>query len=175
MKKIWEYILIGLAIFIPLGGIAYALRWASNTWDKITFTPYFVSADFKGLTLQDAQDILLSGKQKTINAVFGMEVKNDSNTAISFSGLKAKLYYNGTLLGQTSDIIAGKKYTAEAHNVDNPLQVTDSVTVTLSQATAQLLIDKILGKKPKIDYEIQLTIFGIPYFQWFPIKNNFEW
>lgn len=167
--------LIFLAIVLPLGFIVWLILWAKDIWDKIKFTPYFVSADFKGLNLKDVQDILASGQTKQIDAVLGMEIINESNTPITFSGLKAKLYYKGILIAETSPVLANQKFTAQANNVNAPLQVTDSVTVTLSQATANLLAEKLTGTKPKIDYTIEISIYSIPVLKWFPIRNSFEW
>lgn len=167
--------LIALAIILPLGFLIGLFLWAKNIWNKIKITPYFVSADFKGLNLKDVQDILVSGDEKTIDAVLGMEIKNDSGTDITFSGLKAKLYYNGTLLSETSSQLANQKFIAKAHNIDAPLQVTDAITVRLNQTGAQLLVEKLSGSKPKIDYTIELSIYNIPILKWFPIKNNFTW
>ena len=157
MKTFW----IILAFVLPLGFLIGLAIWAKDIWDKVTFTPYFVKADLKGLNLQDVQ-ALLAGEERTIEAILGMEIKNESNSSITISGLKAKLYYLGTPLAETSDELAETKYVIEANNVNNPLQITDSVTIHLNKAGARLLADKIAGNKPRIDYTIDLSVLGIP-------------
>lgn len=159
-----------LVISIPL-----AIWYAKSLFDKIKITAYFISADFKGLNLKDIQDILASGQEKEIDAVLGLQVVNESNTPITFSGLKAKLYYVGTLIAQTGDVIANQKYTATANNVNAPLQVAVPVTVKLNQAGARLLLAKLTGQNPSVDYEIELSLMGIPVLRWFPIKDKFKW
>ena len=157
MKKFW----IILAIVLPLGFIIGLIIWGKDIWDKITFTPYFVKADLKGLSMDDIQP-LLNGEERTIEAILGMEIKNDSNSSVTITGLKAKLFYKGTPLAETSESLAERKYVIEANNVNNPLQITDNVTIRLNKAGAQLLIDKFTGKKPRIDYTIDLSVLGIP-------------
>lgn len=174
MTKTGKTILTIVAVVVPLGIIISAVMWGKGIWDKIKIKPFFVSVDFKGLSLKDAQDILINGGEKTINAVIGMEVKNNSGTNISFSGLRAKLYYNGVVLAETSQALANKKLVATAHNESDPLKVTDSVTIKLNKSTAQFALDKLLGRKPQIDYTIELSLFGIPILKWFPIKGNFK-
>lgn len=175
MKKF----IIALAILLPLGILIWVFFWGKSIWDNIKIKPYFVSADLKGLNLQDVQDVL-AGQERTIDSVLGMEIKNDSDSNITFSGLKAKLYYQGTLLAETSDALADKKFTATAHNLNAPLNVTDSVTLRFNDKSVQLLADKVTaqltgGKKPEIDYTIELSIYGIPILKWFPIKGTFPW
>ena len=173
MTKTARNILIGIAVIIPLGIIAL-IAYGMSIWKNISIKPYFVSADLSGLSLADIPAILTGG-QRQVKTVLGMEVLNDSDVDISFSSLKATLYYEGNKIGETSDKLKNTKYVASAHNLLNPLRVSDEVTLTLNQSVAKLLVDKISGKKPKVDYEIQLTILGIPFFKWFPIKSNFEW
>lgn len=175
MKKV----AIILAIILPLGFLIGLALWAKDLWDKITFKPYFISADFKGLNLSDAQ-ALLQGEERTINAVLGMEIKNESNSSVTISGLRAKLFYKGIPLAQTSDTLAQTKYVIEANNVNNPLQITDNVTIRLNKAGAQLLTDKISGVKPRIDYTIDLSVLGIPigsFLRFFGFSKDlyFEW
>lgn len=168
MKKF----LIIASIVLPLGFLLGLFLWAQSIWTKVKITPYFVSADFKGLNLQDVRAILASGEEREIDAVLGMEIRNDSNSAITFSGLKAKLSHNGVLIAETSEELANQKFTAKANEV---LQVTDSVKVKLNQAGAQLLLNKLAAQKSKIDYTLEFSVYGIPILRWFPIKNSFTW
>lgn len=170
MKKFLTILLVLIIISIPL-----AIWYAKSVWDKISFNPYFVSADFQGLTLKDIPAILASGEKKTVQATLGMQVKNDSNVSITFGSLKATLYYEGNIIGQTSDSLASKKFTSDAHSQDATPPITDVVNIVLSQATAKLLIDKITGVKPQIDYEISLSVLGIPITKIISIKNSFTW
>lgn len=163
-----------LAIVVPMGFLIGIGLWLHDIWSKISFKPYFVAADLNGISLKDIPAIL-AGEERFVNATIGMEVKNDSSTSLSFSGIKAKLFYNGVLIAETSDAFKNKKFTAAANNLDAPLQVIDNITLRVNKTVAQLLFDKITGLKPKIRYEVDLSVLGVPISKLFPIKSSFEW
>lgn len=177
MKTLLKIVLI----LLPLGLIIGLVWWGKSIWDSLHFRPYFVSADLKGLKLSDIPDIVASGQEKTINAKLGMEIKNDSSTAIKFCYLKAILSYRGIEIARTSERFADAcSSIPKKGQPNNPLYVEDDVTIKLNRGGLLLLTDKFLGNKPKIDYQIQLSIFGIPItrilsFFGYPIKNSFEW
>lgn len=175
MTKTGKTIVTILAIVLPLGVLVGLVMWGRDIFSKIKIVPYFVSVDFKGLSLQDAQDILANGGEKTINAVLGIQVLNDSGVNIPFSGMKAQLYYNGIVLAETTKVLENQKFVAKAHNTADPLRITETVIITLSRATAQLLIQKLLGRETEVGYTIEMNIFGLPILKWFPIKNTFKW
>lgn len=167
-KTIWTLV----AIIVPLGIIISAFFWGKNIWQRLKFKPYFVSADLSGLSVSDIQSIF-SGGQRVLTATLGLIAINDSGTSVSFSGLKAKLFYDNTLLAETSDSLKEQKHTATAHNMDNPLKVEDPVNIILSQAVVKLATDKLAGRNPQIEYTIALNIYGVPITKIFPIKGTF--
>ena len=173
MKKFW----IALAIIVPMGAIIGAIVWGKSIWDKLSFKPYFISANLGGLSLTDIPDIVLSGQERTLNAKLGLEIKNDSSTAIKFCNLKAILSYKGIEIARTSDQLAQSCSSIPANDV---LKQEDDITIKLNRGGASLLTEKLLGKNPVINYEIDLSILGIPVSKILSLfgmtkKNSFEW
>lgn len=165
-KTIWTLI----AILVPLGIIISVFFWGKSIWDKLSFSkPYFVSFDMHGLTLADIPKSLILGNEKRVDITLGLDIKNDSSTSISFSCVKAKFYYEGALIGETSDSLSKQRFVAKKHDT---LKVTDTTSIILNQAGGKLLLSKLSGGKPQIEYKILVCPLGIPI----PIpKNNFIW
>lgn len=169
--KIIVWSIIGLII---IGIIAYVIYWANNLWKKITFEPFFVSADLSGLTIKDVAGALVGKDQKEITVTMGVDVKNDNTRSIKFGNFRMKLSYKGIEMATTSDKLASETFVVPAKGEpNNPLPIPDTVRVFLNQGIALLITDKIQSKKPKVDYSIYLSVFGI-YIP-FPITGSFEW
>lgn len=151
-----------------------AIWYGKNVWDKITFKPYFISADLKGLSLSDVPAIL-GGEDRKVTATLGMQIKNESNVSFPISGLKAKLYYNGEIIAETSDALKNASFISEANSEDVTPPIIDTITVILNQAGGKLLVDKISGKKPEIKYTVDVNVFGIPISKIYPIESSFTW
>lgn len=173
MKKFW----IVVAVVVPLGIIVGAILWGKSIWSNLTFgTPYFVSADLKGLSLSDIPSIISSPEGKTINAVLGMQIKNDSSTSIPFCSLEVVLSYKGTEIARTSEAFKNACQTIPAKGKpNNPLNISDNIVIKLNKGGVELLSDKLLGKNPEIDSRIDLSVFGIPISKIYPIKSKFVW
>lgn len=171
--KIFWWILVILIIII--GIIVYLSKLAL---DNLSFGAYKWKADLGGLKLQDIPDIILKGEERTIYVDFGMDIINKNPISIPFCYLTATFYYQGVELVKSSETLANKCQRLPKNGV---LPITDRITVKLNQAVANLLANKfITGGKPMIEYEIDLTVFGLPIgrilkFLGYPIKNSFPW
>lgn len=178
MKKFWKIvgIILGILVILAVLGWIWWETYGKKIWDNIIFQNFgFSGVDLKGLTLQDIPDILLKGEQRQIPVTMGMEILNKNKFSIPFCYLQAEFFYKGNPIAKTSDNLAKTCIRIPAQGEpNNPFPVSDPVTITLSRAGgAQLITDKLLGGKPEIDYEVSLSIFGIPV----PInvKNSFLW
>lgn len=162
--KIFLWVLFGLVILAGLAIGAYF--WAKNAWDKISFSaPKLKGVDFRSISLTDLANIVLAGGTKTIVATISMDIKNDNSFKIPFT-VKAKLFYQEVLIAVThslSGVIPAK----------GTLTISDQVNIILNQAGAAILIEKIKGGTPKIDYSLSLSLFGIPIPK--KIKSSFPW
>lgn len=152
----------GLKIFLwvlaALAGLALAGYFvAKSVIDNVDFSaPIPQGLDLKGITLSDLANIALAGGEKTVTVTVGMTITNNNSFAIPFSNVKAQLYYKGVLIGETND--------PDSHKIpaNGSVQLTDTVNIILNNAGGNLLIEKIKGGKPQLDYVIGLRVFGIP-------------
>lgn len=148
---------------------------AKRAWDKITFFNLdFSGADFHGLTLNDIPKII-AGESRDVTVSLSMVIKNENDFSIPFCYLRATLFYEGLEIARTSDNIAKTCYNIPSKKDGGVLTVPDEVNIKLNKAGANLIVDKIKGQKPKIDYEVDLTIFGIRIGWFYKIKNSFIW
>ncbi len=166
-----KIILIVVLIGALIAAILYAFYWGKTAWDKITFSkPRLQAIDLQGLSLKDIESIGLQGTQKEVKVGLAMDIQNDNGFAIPFSSLKAKLYYDGTLIAETSEALAGRDYTLLPKST---LSVSDTISILLNGAAARkMIIQKATGGHPKIEYTIKISIFGIPLRT---IKSDISW
>lgn len=157
MKKGWKIFWVVVVVLSAIGAIAFF--WGKGVWDKITFDiPRLVGLNFNGLTAADIAAIAVAGGTKEVTATVQMDVSNQNNFPIPFSNLKVVLKYNGDTIAQTSNLLAaGQKVPA-----NGTLSVQDTVSVILSGAGGQMLLEKLKGNKVTIEYSVQVRIFGIP-------------
>ena len=179
MKKGWKIFWIILMIVILIGiiwGVTQYLKW-KEIWDKIHFSkPIPKSLDLKGLNLSDLLNLSLGGTPKSVDATLEMFITNESETEIEFNNLKVELFYQGSILTETSDELYAKTYILPAKTSNSPgiLTITDKVSIQLQQS-AQFLREKILGGHPIVDYTVDLSVNGVPIGKIYPIKGNFTW
>ncbi len=160
-------VIIVILVIVLIGYIAY--RYIKRGWQNVKFRVYFKSADLSGITLQDLISGVLVGTAKTIPVVIGDDIQNDNNYDITFSGLKAKLSYNGVVFVETSSNLESKEFTLKANS---ELSISDSTTFTLNKASLSLLKDKLSGGSPRIDFAVKVRVYGISIGVY---KGNFNW
>lgn len=124
-------------------------------YNRIKFEFGFRGADLSGL---DIQSVLLGG-QTEATVKMSAKVINKNNFAISFSDLRAWLYFEGTMIAQTSDELAKNKVTVQPNSA---AEITDDVRIFLNQQSVKLLKQAALGQSPKIDYTVKMKVWGIP-------------
>lgn len=157
------------AIIAVLAALAFlvVIPWATKVWDRITFSePRVEALDLQGLSLQDLANIAFTGTTKEVTAILGMDIKNENNFSIPFSNLRAQLFYQDTLIAETTDT---RSYNVPANG---GLAFSNPVKIILNNAGGQLLIAKATGGNPIIDYVIKANVFGIPLPS---IKNKMPW
>lgn len=171
MKKVLKITGIVLGSLLVLGVIGFFI--GKSIFEKLTFQNFsFADLDLHGLSLQDIAKALLAGDEKPIDVTLAMEIKNENNFSIPFCYLNARLFYRGTLIATTSEKLALTCYGVPANGV---LTVSDRIKIILNKAGGLLILDKFAGKKPKIDYEVELSAANIPSLLIPTIKNNFAW
>lgn len=163
--KILLWIVVIIAVLAIIGFI-----WAKNAFDKISFSvPRLQGLDMQGLTLNDLAKIALEGGQKELKVSLAMDAKNENNFSIPFGNMLVKMYYGSTLIASTSPSLENKKFVLPAKG---SVTVSDTINIILNTAGAKLLIEKLKGGHPQINYSIGLRVFGIPIPS---IKNSFAW
>lgn len=166
MSKGLKIVVWIVVILVVLGIIAFT--WGKSAWDKIDFgKPRLEGLDLQGLSLNDLANIALAGQSKTVTATVVMDIKNDNGFSIPFSSIKAQLSSKGVVIAQTTDTSA---HTVPANGI---LSLSDNVDIILNNAGGALLIEKLKGNHPQIDYEVDLKVFGIPVSLFYPIKDSF--
>lgn len=152
--KIFVWVLVIIAILAVI-----AFVWGKNAWDKVSFSaPKLQGFNLQGLSAADLAAIALTGSTKQINATIAMEVKNGNSFSIPFSNMNVQMFYNGTLIAESSPLLAAKNKVP----ANGSLTLFDTVTITLNRAGGKLLYEKVTNKNPVIDYTIGIRIFGIP-------------
>jgi len=162
---------IVLGALILIGVIAFFV--GKNIFEKLTFKNFsFANLDLHGASIQDIAKALLAGEEKPIDVTLAMEILNENNFSIPFCYLNARLYYRGTLMATTSETLEQTCYSVPANGV---LPISDRIKIILNKAGGLLLLDKFAGKKPRIDYEIELSAANVPSWMIPTIKNSFAW
>lgn len=168
MSRILKIVIWIVVILVVLGVLGYL--WAKSVWDKISFSPpRLQSLDLQGLTIEDLVNIAFTGSQKEVIVTLGMDIKNANSFSIPFGKMKVKLYHNDTLIAATSPVLSAQKFKLAPNSTTS---ISDTVNIILNNAGGQMLIEKIKGGSPKIDYEVGLSLYGIPLPS---IKNSFAW
>lgn len=167
MSKAGKIILWVVIILVVLA--SFGFFWGKSAWEKISFSaPRLQAINFQGITLTDLANIALLSQTKTITVGLSMDINNQNNFSIPFSSMNVKLFYDNTLIAQTSDTLLNSQQVP----ANGTLKISDQVNVILNNAGAALLIEKIKGRAVTIIYEINMKVFGIPLPS---IKQNFIW
>lgn len=164
--KIFLWILAIIAVLAVLT-FAVIIPWGKGVWDKISFSkPTLQALDLKGLTLADLKSMALSGGSRDVTVTLGMDIKNDNNFSISFSTLKIKLYYKGTLIAETED---NAWHTLPANSV---YPFSSIVSITLNGAGLQMILEKVATGKTSVDMKTDIRVYGISVPT---IESNLPW
>ncbi|KKQ35810.1 MAG: hypothetical protein US53_C0070G0009 [Candidatus Woesebacteria bacterium GW2011_GWA1_37_7] len=168
MKKFLVVFFILLAI-----SIIFALWWVKRAWSKVTINLKVENIDLGGITIEDIAAILLTGQTQSAKVIITLnaDIKNDNSFSIPFSIKKIKLFYQGSLIAETSETLAIQKFEVQQKS---SLSVKDNLNVLLNTTSIKLLKEKVLLKQqPVIDYYVKIKILKIPFALSF--KKNFIW
>lgn len=162
--KIFLWIIVIVAVLAFIGSM-YAYR----SWQKISFKFSFQGIKFENIDLPQVLATLLAGGTITGSVGVGCTITNNNSFSIPFSNLKAKLFFNGIQIGETSDVLYGQKITVPQNS---QFSFSDNASIYINKNALSIIQDLIAKKSPTIDYEVRIKIFGIQFP--FPIKNNFQ-
>lgn len=168
MKKWLKIVLIILAVLAVLALIGFI--WVKSIFNKISFSkPKLQSLDLQGLTLTDFLNAAFAGQSRTVTVTLGIDIINNSGLSIPFSIYSIKLLHNDVVIGESSTALSAQRFTLPANNY---VSISDTITVSLNDAGGQLLIEKLKGGRPILEYKILFSVFGIPV----PYKgDSFTW
>lgn len=156
--------LITLAIVV--GILIIAIIWGMKAWNKILFKLSFEGIDLSTIDLAS----LASFGQTSGKLLLGIQITNNNPFDIPFDKMKTFLYYDGTLIAESSGNLSAQSFKSLASsdkilNVGNGVivkEVTDYVNVHINSASAKLIKDTVAKQNPKVNYTVQLSVFGVP-------------
>jgi len=161
MKKIGIFSIIILVLVL----IFIWLRMIYNRiYNRITFEFGFRGADVSGLNIQS----LLLGGQTDATIKMSAKVINLNGFSFSFSDLRAWLYYDNTLIAQTSENLAKQQIIVQKNS---SAEIVDDVKIFFNKSSVKMLKEVALKQQPKVQYTVKLKIWGVPisftdYFIW---------
>lgn len=166
--KWWKIVLLVLGILAVLAAAAFF--WGKSVFNKISFgKPKLQGLDLKGITLAELASAAFAGQAKTVTVTLGMDITNAGGLSIPFRIYKIKLLHNDETVGESSDALSAQRYTLPKNGY---VSISDTLNVFINDAGGQLLIEKIKGGHPEMQYQILFSIFGIPV----PYKgDSFTW
>lgn len=178
---------IALIILIIVILLVAGYLYMKSVWNKISFVIAFKGIDFGAINISDLDNI----GQTNTKIRLGLKVSNGNNFSIPFTNLRAWLYYDNTLIAQTTEELAFKKYTVLANSnkiIDESIakgptgmpcsfgngtynengnceltEITDLVNVYLNPSSVQLIKEIANKTNPAISYSVKLNVFGIPF------------
>lgn len=134
--------------------IAVAVSYAIKTWNRIVFTFAFKGIDLSTLNIQS----LLASGQTSARLLLGVNIKNRNDFSIPFDKMKVWLYYENTLIAESSGNLYAQSFRIPANG---EIDVTDYVNVYINQASGKLVKEAVAKKDPKVNYTVKITIFGL--------------
>lgn len=155
-----------ITIVIVAGIIILLAIWGIKAWNKILFKLSFRGIDLSTIDLSS----LTSLGQTSGKLLLGIKITNNNPFDIPFDKMKTLLYYDGTLIAETSGNLSAQSFKSLAGgdkilNVGSGItvnEITDYVNVHINSASAKLVKDALSNQSPKVNYTVQLSVFGVP-------------
>lgn len=155
-----------IIVTIVVGILILAAIWGMKAWDKILFKLSFKGIDLSTIDLAS----LASLGQTSGKLLLGIKITNNNSFDIPFDKMKVLLYYDGTLIAETSGYLSAQSFKSlsgsdKILNVGSGVtvnEVTDYVNVHINSASAKLIKDAISKQSPKVNYTVQLSVFNVP-------------
>lgn len=143
-------------LVIVIGIIVLAVVEAMKVWNKIVFKLSFRGIDLSTLDLAS----LTASGQTSGKLLLGLNIINNSRFSIPFDKMKVWLYYDNTLIAESSGNLYAQSYNLKANG--GTIDVTDYVDVHINSASGKLIKDAVSQKNTKVNYTVKITVFGIP-------------
>lgn len=138
-----------IVVILVLAGI-----WGMTAWNKIIFTFSFRGIDLSQLSF----DSLTSSGETSTKLILNLGIKNNNSFSIPFKNMKVWMYYDKTVIAETSSDLASKTFLIPANG---KIDITDAVNIHFNSASIKLLKEAALKKGPKVDYTVKVNVFGI--------------
>lgn len=150
---------------VVLGIAVIAVVHAMRIWNRIVFTFSFRGVDLSQFSFES----LTSFGSTSANLILSLNIRNNNSFSIPVKDMKVVMYYNGTVVAETSNELAEKKFEIPANGSKD---ITDKVNVHLNSASIRLLKEAIAKKSPKVNYTVKVKVFGIglTYSDYFPFQ-----
>ena len=146
-------IIIIIIIVLLLAAGYFYIKTAIN---RVSFQIGLKGFDLSGISITD----VFQGTG-TIKLQALAKIVNRNNFVINLSNFHIWMYYQGTMIAQTTD---------ETNNIskvsipaNGTIDVTHDVTVFLNSAFLQAVKDLRNGANLKFDYTTKFNVFGIPF------------
>lgn len=147
MKLIWIAVII-IAILVIVA--VYILK----VWNNIVFKFAFKGVDLSTLDLGS----LAASGQTSGKLLLGLNIENHNSFSIPFDKMKVWLYYDNTLIAESSGYLYARSFKLPANG---KIDVTDYVSVYINSASGKLLKEVASKNDPKVYYKVKITIFGL--------------
>lgn len=157
LKKYWRLILI-IAVIVIFSTVLL-LRKRNVSFD------FTIGGDLGSILGGLSNKLQQGGNEKGIGVYLDVPlttiVKNNGATSIALKNIIGSFSYNGENVLQTkanSPALANVKVGAKSSTT-----ITDSVQVLLNPSTLKFFTELVKGNKPTVNYNLQTTLFGVPY------------
>lgn len=146
-------ILISIVIVLLLVGLL--VMEGMKAWNRIIFKFNFKGIDLATINL----DSLAATGQTSGRLLLGITITNNNPFAIPFDKMKVWLYYDNTLIAESSGNLYAQSYSLAPNG--GQVDVTDYVNVHLNSASAKLVKEAVSKQNPKVNYTVKINVFGI--------------
>lgn len=139
--------IIGGFFILSLGALAF---WLIRAYNRIEFDFKFSLQDLLSLNLTN----LFNKNQREIVFRKDIKISNQNDFDLEFSGLEAKFYYEGELIGQASK----DQYVIKRNSVDT---VPVDIKIFIKREILNLTENAIFGRNPQVNYTVNGKINNI--------------
>ena len=146
-------ILIAILIVLLLAGLA--VLEGIKAWNRIVFKFAFKGIDLSTINFES----LAATGQTSGRLLLGINITNNNPFAIPFDKMKVWLYYDNTLIAESSGYLYAQSYNLAKNG--GTVDVTDYVNVHINSASAKLVRAAVSKQNPKVNYTVKINVFGI--------------
>ena len=144
--------LIIILIVIVILGVALYFYF-TNMVNNLDYT---FSPDLTSLNLAN----LIGSGQSTTQININGTVTNKNNISFGVTNLQALIYYNGTLIAQTSDNLKNTPLNIQGNGAVT--NFSDTITIFMNPQTIQILQSVLSKNAVVLNYTLKFSLYGIP-------------